>query len=107
VATKTGKAYRITLHVVDDQKLPVVLARCELQPIGAFAATDMNGNAVFRDVPAGECTLKVTYVGMETIEKKINVSADVQIPLRMNTSSLALNEVEVVAKQNAAGDAQG
>ena len=44
---------------------------------------------------------------METIEKKINVSADVQIPLRMNTSSLALNEVEVVAKQNAAGDAQG
>ncbi|MBQ7157171.1 MAG: TonB-dependent receptor [Bacteroidaceae bacterium] len=104
VATKTGKAYRITLHVVDDQKLPVVLARCELQPIGAFAATDMNGNAVFRDVPAGECTLKVTYVGMETIEKKINVSADVQIPLRMNTSSLALNEVEVVAKQNAAGE---
>ena len=58
VATKTGKAYRITLHVVDDQKLPVVLARCELQPIGAFAATDMNGNAVFRDVPAGGMYLK-------------------------------------------------
>ena len=69
---KKGNTFRVTLHIDDDTNQPLILGRCELQPLGVFAATNMNGDAVFTDVPAGEWTLRVTYVGMEPLVKLAN-----------------------------------
>ncbi|MBO4664486.1 MAG: TonB-dependent receptor plug domain-containing protein [Bacteroidaceae bacterium] len=100
---KKGNTFRVTLHIDDDTNQPLILGRCELQPLGVFAATNMNGDAVFTDVPAGEWTLKVTYVGMEPLVKKINVNGDIVQKFVMAQSSLAINEVIVTAQQKESG----
>ncbi|MBO4597705.1 MAG: TonB-dependent receptor plug domain-containing protein [Bacteroidaceae bacterium] len=98
------KAYKIALSVVDDDNQPLIFARCELQPLGTYAVTDVNGNATFENVMPGEWLLKISYVGMNEFEKKINVASDIKMPVKMYSSTLALDEVEVVARKNAAGE---
>lgn len=97
------KSHRIALHIQDNEKEPMIMARCELKPLGLFAVTDMNGNVTMNDVPEGEWTLSVTYVGFNELNRKLNVDKDVELNLVMNATSLALNEVVVTAQQKVSG----
>lgn len=100
----SGKTYNVSLSVVDDDNQPLIFARCELQPLGTYAVTDVNGKATFENVMPGEWLLKISYVGMNAFEQKITVASDLKIPVKMYSSTLALDEVEVVARKNAAGE---
>jgi len=82
---------------------PIVMATCVLTPSGIYAVTDAQGRAVLKNVPDGRYTLEISYVGFETVRQQLNVNKPLHLNIRMTETSLALNEVTVVARQNASG----
>lgn len=85
-------------------KQPLPMATCVLNPLGAYAATDMEGKAVLKNIPTGKYILNISYVGFETVQREINVEQNLDLTIRMTPTSLALKEVVVVARQNVAGE---
>lgn len=54
-------------------KVPVEFAVVVLSPADIYTTTDKNGKFEFPKVDPGKSTIKVQYVGMETIEEVITV----------------------------------
>ena len=104
-ARKGGKSITLTL-IDNNDRGPLVMANCQLKPLGAYAATNLDGIAVFENIPDGEWTLEVTYVGYETMHHPIVMEGeDVRLTLAIKPQTLSLHDVEVVAQQSAAGEA--
>lgn len=83
--------------VVDENKQPIPGATVAIKKIGVTAVTDVNGRFQF-NVPPGEYTLDVTYVGMKPIHQQITVGdqTPADIVVVIPSSSTALNEVVIV-----------
>ena len=79
------------------------MATCVLNPLSSYAATDLDGNAVIKNIPKGKYTLEVSYVGYETKKIDVQVTKDMTLQVPLTETSLALGEVTVLARQNAAG----
>lgn len=95
----------IKISILDkDNRQPLMMATCVLSPLGAYATSNAEGKALLKNVPAGKYTLNISYIGFEPIHRSIEVNQDLDLIIRMKPSSLALKEVVVVAKQNAAGE---
>lgn len=65
------------------------------------AITDLDGNYIIQDVGKGSYTMKVSYVGYRTVEKKINVDGNknMTLNLSMREDTELLDEVEIVAEK--------
>lgn len=101
-AQKSGHTLR--LSVTDGSTgEAVVMGTIELLPSGAATTTDLKGEAVLTNVPSGRYTLRLRYVGMETIETAVSVERDMTMTYRMTPTSLALKEVTVTAQQKESG----
>ena len=106
MSQKSLKSYTVRLNVIEKtSKEPVIMATCQLEPIGIYAVTDQQGKAVLKDIPDGSYTLTVSYVGFEPIRQQLRVNKPLSLELRMSETSLALKEVTVTARQNASGAA--
>lgn len=98
------KGHDITIKLTEKaSKEPIMMATVQLNPLGAYAVTDIKGNAVLKNIPEGSYTLVVSYVGFEPIKQQLKVTKALTMQLQMVETSLALKEVTVVAKQNASG----
>lgn len=99
-----GKTHRLKIAVTDKaSREAIVMATCVLSPTGAAAVTDADGLATIANVPEGTYTLTIRYVGYQTIETRVGVKSDLSLTFRMDETSLALREVNVVARQKANG----
>ena len=99
-----AKNYTVRLTITEqDTQEAVVMGNISLKPAGILAVTDADGKALIQNVPEGEYTLNVTYVGYETISRRIRVDRDLTINLKMTPTSLALKEVTVTAKTRESG----
>ena len=105
MAQKSAPVYDISVSVTDAQtKEPIIMGTMQLNPLGQYAVTDVKGRALIKNIPQGTYTLTITYVGYETYTTTIAVTnKDLNLNIRMSEASLALKEVSVTAKQNAAG----
>ncbi|MBR1547809.1 MAG: carboxypeptidase-like regulatory domain-containing protein [Prevotella sp.] len=105
VAQKSSVATHSIDIVVSEKgsREPVVMATCILQPIGLYAVTDLSGKARLQQVPEGDYTLQVSYVGLQPANQRVRVNKDLTMRIQMTETSLALSEVTVVARQNASG----
>ena len=105
VAQKKG-SYTLDLSVKDkDTKEAVIMATIQLQPTGAMVVTDMDGKSSVKNVEAGTYTVNISYVGYEPVSTQVKVSTHTKLDFLMVPTTLALSEVTVTAKQNAAGAA--
>lgn len=104
IARKGGYSLRITLLDSEVQD-PLLMANCQLLPIGAYMTTGLDGTAQFENIPEGEWTLVVSYVGYETLKTTITVKGNTANTFKMQPQSLALKNVEVLARKNEAGEA--
>lgn len=96
--------HTVRLTVTDKKtKEAVIMANCSIEPLGNINVTDMDGKASFLKVPDGTFTVKVTYVGYETFTTNLKIEGDIDLSIQLEPTSLALKEVVVTAKQNAAG----
>ena len=81
----------------------IIMATLHLQPSGAMAVSDINGQATIDNVSAGDYALQISYVGFEPINTRLKVDRDLTLNYQMQPSSLALKEVTVTAKQRENG----
>ena len=103
-AQKTAGGFTIDLSVRDkDTKEAIIMATAHLQPSGAVAVTNMDGIATIKNVEAGTYTINISYVGYQPVSTTVKVARDMKLSFQMAPTTLALQEVNVVAKQNAAG----
>lgn len=63
--------------------------------LSAGTTTDANGNYQLTDLPAKKVTLQVSYLGHQTIIKKINLSNETKADFVMKESNALINEVVV------------
>ncbi|MDD2293540.1 MAG: TonB-dependent receptor [Bacteroidales bacterium] len=87
-------------------KVPVEFAVVVLSPADIYTTTDKNGKFEFPKVDPGKSTIKVQYVGMETIEEVITVEpgkANV-FNFEMKEANFRLEQVTVTATQSKAGN---
>lgn len=106
IFTANAQGHSINLNVIEKSTGdPMVMVTCKLEPIGIYAVTDMEGKATLKNVPEGQYSLIVSYVGFETVRQQMKVTKPLTMQVRMTESSLALKEVTVTARQNASGSA--
>ena len=98
------KAYTIQLSVNDkESKEPIIMATVQLQPSGVMAITDADGKATLRNIDEGNYTLQISYVGYETQNIRVKVNKALKMTCQLMPTTLALQEVNVVARQKAGG----
>ena len=104
-AQKTDrKTFDVSISVTDkESREPIIMATIQLQPAGILAVTDADGHAVLRNIEAGHYTLLVSYVGYEPMTTQVAVNKPLTMACSLTSTTLALQEVNVVAKQNASG----
>lgn len=103
-ATTPKKTYQVSIAVCDKaNREPIVMAKCALNATDAMVVTDVNGRATMTNVPEGNYTLSVSYVGYETYETQVKVGSDLNMDVRLTETSLSLKEVNVVARQKTSG----
>ena len=104
-AQRSNKAtYSIELTVKDKQtKEAIIMATVQLQPLGAVTVTDADGKASIKNVEAGTYALNISYVGYQPVTTQVKVTNSLSLAFQMEPTTLALREVSVTAKQNAAG----
>ena len=99
-------AHTLELTVADkDTKEPIIMATVQLQPTGILAVTDADGHATIKNVEAGTYTVNISYVGYQPVSTAVRISKHTNLSFKMEPTTLALQEVNVVAKQNASGAA--
>ena len=103
-AQKAAKAFSIDLTVKDKEtKEAIIMATVQLQPSGMLAVTDVDGKATLRNITEGQYTLQVSYVGYEPQSIRVNVNKPLKMTCQLVPTTLALQEVNVVARQKAGG----
>ncbi len=87
--------------------VPVEFAVVILSPSQQHTTTDKEGRFEFKQVEPGPSTLTIQFVGMETLERNIEVAAGKahEYSFEMVTANFRLEEVTVTATQNRAGQA--
>ena len=99
-------SHSIYLTVKDKgTKESIIMATVQLQPIGIIAVTDADGRATFQNIENGNYMLQVSYVGYESKNISIKLNKNLQLTCQLSPSTLALQEVNIVARQNVAGKA--
>lgn len=79
---------------------PVYMAYVMAKEAGLWAVTDADGKFILKDIPAGQVTLEVSFLGYEDWQKKISLKGDIAgYSITLNALSLSLDEVVVTAKE--------
>ncbi len=102
-AQRATAAEQCTINITvteKDTKEPIVMATCVLAPLEARTVTNADGKAQLRNVPHGNYTLTITYVGFEEFRTVVNADKDIDLSVQLTPSSLALREVVVTATRN-------
>lgn len=100
-----GESFTVQLTVLDSlSRDAIVGAPCQIKSLGVFAVTDASGIALFQSIPKGETQIDVSYLGYESTMKKINVTSNISLVVKIVETSLQLKEVIVVARNSAAGN---
>ena len=84
-----------------DSKERIPLVAIQLTELERWTTSDMNGEFNFKNIPSGTYTIQASCLGFEKYERVITISKDVlNYKLQLIESSLGLEEVTVVAKEN-------
>lgn len=104
-AQKSGqKGHDLRLTVLDkDSREAIIMATVQLQPTGIVAVTDADGHATLHNIADGTYTLQVSYVGYESQNIRVKLNKPLTMQCLMVPTTLALQEVSVVARQKAGG----
>jgi len=83
---------------------PVLFTSVYLKGTSLGAATDVNGYYLISNIPPGEYTLMVTYLGYDTVKVAVSVAAKALVAqnLFLEKSSVKLTEVQISADREEA-----
>jgi len=87
--------YSLKGSVVDENKQPLAGATIYLSPTAKGAFTDANGNYMVKDIIAGIYTIKISFIGYNSIVDTIRITGNKVYNSNLSTSALNLQEVVV------------
>lgn len=90
----TKKKSKLKGQVFDDEKQPVIGANVYITELEIGAITDVNGKYSI-EIPNGNYTVSISYVGFKNKEKHVNVNDDTTLNFNMEADSQQLGEVIV------------
>ncbi len=105
VATSLAQQGKIKGFVYDKATgEPVLFTSVYLKGTSLGAATDVNGYYLISNIPPGEYTLMVTYLGYDTVKVAVSVAAKALVAqnLFLEKSSVKLTEVQISADREEA-----
>ena len=74
---------------------PLIGVTIQIMELSKTTITDLNGLYSFHDLPPKNVTIQVSYVGHQTIVKKVNLSETTHLDFIMRESNAMINEVMV------------
>ncbi|RPD41098.1 TonB-dependent receptor [Chitinophaga barathri] len=89
----------VTGHIMDKkQRLSLPGATLKLSPGNHYTVSDQQGKFEFLNVPAGQYTLEVTYIGYEKISQEVTVTSgkNQAVELGLDAGGIAGKEVLIV-----------
>ncbi|MDD3877742.1 MAG: outer membrane beta-barrel protein [Bacteroidales bacterium] len=94
----------VTVNIKDDERKALVGATLQMIHLAdsatSYKVTDQRGRAVFENLQDGLYTLKISYIGFESLEKNITVRGDErQYDFRMEQATVGLDEFTVTARR--------
>ncbi len=103
--TKGNTIYGHVIEKGTEENLPYAAAMIVETKQGTV--TDENGRFTFERIPAGDYTIRVQFVGYETIEKKVTVSNEFSVDIHFEMQSANfMDEIVVSANRNETGRKQ-
>lgn len=105
----TGRYAQIkgTVTMEGEAAEPVAFATVHLLPQNVYSTTELDGTYQFKNVEPGKTNISIQFVGMETIDTLVNLSAGKEYVFNfvMKETNFRLDEVTVLAEQSKAGEA--
>lgn len=90
--------YTLSGRVTDaDRGNPLPGAHVTLKPTALSTAADLNGQFTFHDLKKGQYQVKITFVGYESLTKKVMIDADKDLEFQMEQKPVLQDEVVVQA----------
>jgi outer membrane receptor protein involved in Fe transport len=89
------KKNKLTGRIFDDERQPVIGANIFIKELETGVVTDVNGNYSI-EVPDGNYTVQVSYVGFKNEEKRVYVTDDSKVNFNIDPNSQQLGEVIVM-----------
>ena len=83
------------INAVNGEKLPG--ANVVISNLGTAASTNNDGRFIFQNVKNGIYTLKVSYIGFDTWQKKLSVRGNLDLTVKMNPAVYMNDEVIISA----------
>ncbi len=101
-STPVNEGNSIFGHVIEeDTEESIPYATVMIMETKQGAVTNEDGEFYFSNIPAGNYTLRVQYMGYETLEKRITVSNEFRVDVHFKLeSSYQMDEVVVSASRN-------
>lgn len=95
LAVPIGAQYTISGRVLNEDAERMENATVYLDGTNLGTLVDSKGRYVIPDVPQGNYTLKASFLGFETLSKKINVNQNLEVDFTMEGSIYDLDEIEI------------
>src|SRR5712672_257956 len=96
----------VTGMVKDEAGGALTSALVELQPLGRKMASDGQGQFRMTDVPAGEYTLTVSYVGFSSFTSTVKVDAGQGVNVDASLKIASVNDQVMVTAEQVGGEAE-
>ena len=96
----------VTGTVKDEAGGALTSALVELQPLGRKVASDGQGQFRMTDVPAGEYTLTVSYVGFSSFTSAVKVDAGQNVNVDATLKIASVNDQVMVTAEQVGGEAE-
>ena len=96
----------VTGTVKDEAGGALTSALVELQPLGRKVASDGQGQFRMTDVPAGEYTLTVSYVGFSSFTSAVKVDAGQSVNVEARLKIASVNDQVMVTAEQLGGEAE-
>lgn len=91
-----AQGFKIKGKVIDEADLePLMGVSILVEELKTGTSTDENGVFAFNNISPGTYTIRATYIGHRTSVKKIVISSDQEIIIKMQEGSVDINEVVV------------
>ncbi len=94
-----SQSYSISGEVRDTNRNLIPGANVTIPELNKGAFTDVNGVFELKNVPEGSYTLKLTYLGFETVEQLVEVSENIELFITLKESSYMLDGIVVSAQK--------
>jgi outer membrane receptor protein involved in Fe transport len=98
-SSSLSQSYKISGEIKDSNQSLIPEVNVMIPELSKGTITNANGKFELKNIPKGNYTLRVAYLGFETINQRINVSENLELSIELVESSFMLEGIMVSAQK--------